>query len=377
MAERPPTIAKAQELRGSILKQMFDQFVNRILAYNYATHLGLITIGTTARLSRPMTHVVEDFRATVKSLKPSGDTALWDALALARDQVLEHARKYPNAKKRILCISDGGDTKSTTHAGHSVSWLLRKDGIVLDSFCLGKQNNDELLAASYLTGGYKFHPTSLQEAMAICEMEPVLSQLERSIQVPPGWAVAPGTGQTPETMVMEFKRAIEIVYPEVVTEDEFPQRKKHQSLDGTFVELKAVSRNRLNQGEQQQASASMRIAHRILTEMQHIVANPHPHYDVYVNEENMAFWKVVMQGPPGSVYESGTFVLYLDMEEGRYPLFAPKARFVTRIHHPNVNRHGRICHSIFDRNWTMDTTNSMILSTIYGLLLAPDYSDPV
>jgi len=55
-------------------------------------------------------------------------------------------------------------------------------------------------------------------------------------------------------------------------------------------------------------------------------------------------------GPPGSVYESGTFVLYLDMEEGRYPLFAPQARFVTGIHHPNVNQHGRICHSIFDRN---------------------------
>jgi len=90
----------------------------------------------------------------------------------------------------------------------------------------------------------------------------------------------------------------------------------------------------------------------------------------------MAFWKVVMQGPPGSVYEAGTFVLYLDMHEG-YPAFAPAARFVTPIYHPNVNRHGRICHGIFDRNWTLDTSNAMVLSTIYGLLLEPDYSDPV
>lgn len=55
-----------------------------------------------------------------------------------------------------------------------------------------------------------------------------------------------------------------------------------------------------------------------------------------------------MQGPPGSVYAEGTFMLYLHMEEG-YPTFAPKGRFLTPIYHPNVNKHGRICHSIFDR----------------------------
>lgn len=30
--------------------------------------------------------------------------------------------------------------------------------------------------------------------------------------------------------------------------------------------------------------------------MKNIVANPHPHYDVYVSESNMGFWKIVMQG---------------------------------------------------------------------------------
>ena len=45
-------------------------------------------------------------------MRSEGDTALWDALALANDQLSDYARQFPNAKKRIICISDGEDTKS-------------------------------------------------------------------------------------------------------------------------------------------------------------------------------------------------------------------------------------------------------------------------
>lgn len=60
-----------------------------------------------------------------------------------------------------------------------------------------------------------------------------------------------------------------------------------------------------------------------------------------------------------------------------YPASAPKARFITKIKHPNVNAHGRICHSIFDRDWTSDTSMAAVLNCVYGLLFQPEYSDPV
>lgn len=50
---------------------------------------------------------------------------------------------------------------------------------------------------------------------------------------------------------------------------------------------------------------------------------------------------------------------------------------MTKIMHPNVNAHGRVCHSIFDRDWTSDTSMAMILDTVYGLLYQPEESDPV
>ncbi|KAK3936440.1 ubiquitin-conjugating enzyme/RWD-like protein [Diplogelasinospora grovesii] len=386
-----------------LLKQMFDQFVNRILAYGYSTHLGLITFNSTARVAQPLTHVVENFRTTVQKLRDHGDTALWDAIALARDQIQEYSAAYPEAKKRILCISDGVDTKSNAHnnptlgSGSDLWRLLAINDIVVDSFCLGNDEDEhrDLRAMSYLTNGYKFHPRSLAQAMAICEMEPVLSQLERDVE---GIAASRrDLGNRPsrhgtKLLVDRFsivRNSSFMARPEIVTQDVFPSRREHPSLSDAFVELKAVSRKDLSlnttpgggDANNSTSAASQRKmrTYRILSEMQLIVADPHPHMDVYVSEQNMSFWKAVMQGPPG-IYEQGVFVVYLDMMEGEdsaYPAFAPKARFITPIYHPNVNRHGRICHSIFDRNWTTDTSNKMVLSTIYGLLLQPDYTDPI
>lgn len=62
------------------------------------------------------------------------------------------------------------------------------------------------------------------------------------------------------------------------------------------------------------------------------------------------------------------------MDDG-YPMFAPTARFITPIYHPNINRHGRICHSILDRNWTVYTTHKDLIDTIYSLLLVAEFSN--
>ena len=78
--------------------------------------------------------------------------------------------------------------------------------------------------------------------------------------------------------------------------------------------------------------------------------------------------------PPDSTYTGGTYLLYLDMDE-YYPRSPPKARFVTPILHPNINKHGRICHSILDRDWTSDTTLVSLLNVIWSLLLVPNKDD--
>lgn len=42
-----------------------------------------------------------------------------------------------------------------------------------------------------------------------------------------------------------------------------------------------------------------------------------------------------------------------------------------------MNPLGKVCHSIFTRNWTSDLTMSQVLSCVYGLLLTPETDDPL
>jgi hypothetical protein len=137
----PPSSSPAHKQktlsRLDVLKQMFDAFVNRLLAYNLQTHVGLVTFGTSASLSQGITHAVEDFRHHLNNMKATGDTAVWDSIALAMDQLQQYASKYPKSKLRIICISDGEDNKSNRLV-HELAAQLGGHNIVVDSFCLDR-----------------------------------------------------------------------------------------------------------------------------------------------------------------------------------------------------------------------------------------------
>jgi len=90
----------------------------------------------------------------------------------------------------------------------------------------------------------------------------------------------------------------------------------------------------------------------------------------------MGFWKVVLQGPPGSPYGPGTFLLYVDIGP-QYPRLPPDVRFITNILHPNISKHGRVCHPIFDREWDSGIHVRNVLEQIYGILMSLESRDVV
>ena len=138
-----------------------------------------------------------------------------------------------------------------------------------------------------MTGGYKFEPTDLEEAMAICEMEPVLSVLERSAAVVPRFSL-----RHAGSALWRFQQAKKSITVDRATRDEFPQRKSHPQLAGSFVELTSFARHASSQAR---ADSNMRLS-RIHTEIRNCGALGHPHYEIYICEENFGFWKIVMQG---------------------------------------------------------------------------------
>jgi len=52
-------------------------------------------------------------------------------------------------------------------------------------------------------------------------------------------------------------------------------------------------------------------------------------------------------------------------------------RFITPVLHPNITKHGRICHPIFDREWTAHTHVYEVLQQVFGIFMSLESRDAI
>ncbi|CAL4114845.1 unnamed protein product [Meganyctiphanes norvegica] len=72
----------------------------------------------------------------------------------------------------------------------------------------------------------------------------------------------------------------------------------------------------------------------------------------------------------GVSYHRGNFFLNIQIPPN-YPLCPPVVRFITKIFHPNVSRHGDIGIDSIQHNWSLALTISKVLISIQSLLTDP------
>ena len=94
-----------------------------MLAYNYSTHCGLITFNSSPKLEMKISHVMENFRRATQGMKANGDTSLWDALALGKDQLVEYGKKYPDGKIPLVITPKRLNLERLCHSQFHVSSL--------------------------------------------------------------------------------------------------------------------------------------------------------------------------------------------------------------------------------------------------------------
>ena len=86
-------------------------------------------------------------------------------------------------------------------------------------------------------------------------------------------------------------------------------------------------------------------------------------------------WRVTLCGPPRTPYQNGKFALELTFPSD-YPTAPPCLRFLTPIHHPNVDAKGTICLDLLaSGTWSPHFTLPTILLGVQQLLAHPNAAD--
>lgn len=385
--------------------------MDRTAAFDLPHHLGLVTFSTKFEEKCALTPSFDDLRTGLQEMKEDGHTAMNDAiqhagtmlsswkakvLARRRDQGQSH---LPPPRTRIVCLSDGKDTKSTNPL-HRVARKLKQDGIVLDGVLVGTSSNEELHRIAKFTGGYSFHPKTMFDGLQLCELETFLSSADRPKLRTVEGAVSSNSDLSrwssytvprdvcSDTVVPERRRdprqtqralplakAVAAVTaaagtPAGMAPPAAPGRRSGGSgMSGGSKGAKPSS------GGTDAAALVMR-NRRILREMHALVKRPHDACQVFPNQDDVGYWRVLMKGADNTPYQGGIWCLQVAFPP-EYPTKAPSVRFLTPIRHVNISIQGKVCHAILDRAWTPEQTMRDVLSQIYGLMMTPEKDDPL
>ena len=108
-------------------------------------------------------------QVALSRFKANGETALYDALAVA----LEHLKKGNRDKKVLIVVSDGGDNASKHKLSQILAMAGQSDAII---YTIGiytdedpDQNPSALRQLAKATGGEAFFPQTIPDVVPVCE----------------------------------------------------------------------------------------------------------------------------------------------------------------------------------------------------------------
>jgi len=135
----------------------------------------IVHFDDTARLDRDFTNSIPLLEDTLASVKPYGQTAIYDALILA----LDHMKRAREMKTAILLFTDGVDNSSKHTLAEAVDAAKRSQVAVYTVGLLsesgGQKAEDSLVRIAEASGGRAFFPLTVDEARA--DMERVARDL--------------------------------------------------------------------------------------------------------------------------------------------------------------------------------------------------------
>jgi len=129
----------------------------------------IVHFDDTARLALDFTDSIPALESALASVKPYGQTAIYDALILA----LEHMEQSKHLKKALLLITDGVDNSSKHTLSEAIEATKRSRVAVytvgLLSMSGGQKAEDSLIRIAESSGGHAYFPNNEDEARMYME----------------------------------------------------------------------------------------------------------------------------------------------------------------------------------------------------------------
>ena len=118
---------------------------------------------------------------------------------------------------------------------------------------------------------------------------------------------------------------------------------------------------------------------RLTRELSRLQNDPPPGIAAFApNADDPSHLRAQITGPPGGPYAGGIFLVTIRFTS-RYPFEPPRVRFVTPVHHPNVDSAGRICLDTLKSppagSWSPAVSLPSLLTTLRTLLSDPNPDD--
>lgn len=214
--------------------------------------------------------------------------------------------------------------------------------------------NDTLQAMSTATNGLCLSVDSERQCMALFEREALLHVPYREVK-PPRSRIA-----SARDLTALVKRS------EVVSDVQLPAPKQLASAVAAPARVSAV----IDEAQRTTGSGPLK---RVTKELRACLERGR---HVYVSEEDLMFWRVVLEGPAGTPYQ-GRFFLVTAHFPSDYPFKPPRVRFVTPIYHANISNDGGVCVDVLKDTWNPALTIDSVLIQFETLMREPNFADPL
>ncbi|OHT12150.1 hypothetical protein TRFO_18140 [Tritrichomonas foetus] len=345
--------------RFDAARQFFVTFASRCYTFHTSTLYGLISFTHSVYVRNELNPLTLDFEKAIDSIRPNGATSMFSAMKVAAERMinLTKNREYPNATLRIILLTDGDDNRSSQSDINALPSLIYQYKIRVDSVIIGRELEHRLVALTRMSGGVILAPNTIKEGISYFDQEVFFNLDLRKF--------GPFQRKSPD----EIRNAPHVNYESL--DRAIPYKEEY--LNPAITSL-ATPRYMVSQEEGKGPGHGK--VRRIMNELKNILAEPNPNIRVFPQKDRIDFWRALIKGPEGSYYDGFWFSLTIEFPTG-YPQNNPIIRFVKAPFHPNITNHGRICIDTLDIGYHSTYTINRILTSIIGLLLLPNYHDPV